>query len=82
MKKWRLDYDPNQKPDWGKGEGLLPAIIQDADDNDILMLGYMNQESLQKPKRLERLHFLVDPKIDYGLKVRHQETYCILYPSE
>ncbi len=28
--------------------GLLPAIIQDADTNEILMLGYMNRESLEK----------------------------------
>ncbi len=26
--------------------GLLPAIIQDADDGEVLMLGYMNPESL------------------------------------
>ena len=25
---------------------------------------------------------LVDPKIDCGLKGRHQETHCILYPSK
>ncbi len=28
--------------------GLLPAIIQDADNSDVLMLGYMNHESLEK----------------------------------
>lgn len=28
-------------------KGLLPAIIQDADSGDVLMLGYMNQESLE-----------------------------------
>ena len=29
-------------------QGLLPAIIQDADTNEVLMLGYMNPESLEK----------------------------------
>lgn len=29
-------------------QGLLPAIIQDADTNEVLMLGYMNRESLEK----------------------------------
>lgn len=29
-------------------EGLIPAIIQDADTNEVLMLGYMNHESLKK----------------------------------
>ncbi|MEN9752162.1 MAG: phosphoribosyl-AMP cyclohydrolase [Actinomycetota bacterium] len=28
-------------------DGLVPAIIQDATSNRILMLGYMNRESLQ-----------------------------------
>ena len=28
--------------------GLLPAIIQDADTDEVLMLGYMNQEALEK----------------------------------
>ncbi len=28
--------------------GLLPAIIQDADTHEVLMLGYMNQEALEK----------------------------------
>jgi phosphoribosyl-AMP cyclohydrolase len=27
--------------------GLIPAIVQDADTKDVLMLAYMNQESLQ-----------------------------------
>ncbi|MEL7118420.1 MAG: bifunctional phosphoribosyl-AMP cyclohydrolase/phosphoribosyl-ATP diphosphatase HisIE [Bacteroidota bacterium] len=31
-----------------KGEGLVPAIIQDASTHNVLMLGYMNQESLEK----------------------------------
>jgi phosphoribosyl-AMP cyclohydrolase / phosphoribosyl-ATP pyrophosphohydrolase len=31
--------------DWNKGEGLLPAIIQDEYSQSVLMLGYMNQES-------------------------------------
>lgn len=29
--------------------GLIPAIIQDAETKIVLMLGYMNEESLQKP---------------------------------
>ncbi len=28
--------------------GLIPAIIQDADTGEVLMLGYMNQESLRR----------------------------------
>jgi phosphoribosyl-ATP pyrophosphohydrolase/phosphoribosyl-AMP cyclohydrolase len=28
-------------------QGLIPAIIQDADTGEVLMLGYMNEESLR-----------------------------------
>ncbi len=34
--------------DFAKGNGLVPAIIQDADTNKVLMLGYMNEESYKK----------------------------------
>lgn len=34
--------------DWDKGAGILPAIIQDAKTEQVLMLGYMNAESLTK----------------------------------
>ncbi len=33
--------------DWKKGDGLIPAIIQDAATRQVLMLGYMNAEALQ-----------------------------------
>ncbi len=29
-------------------KGLIPAVIQDADNGDVLMLGYMNEESLRR----------------------------------
>ncbi len=29
-------------------KGLIPAIAQDADTHEVLMLGYMNQESLRR----------------------------------
>ncbi len=36
-----------QRPlDWGKGDGLIPAIVQDAVSGQVLMLGYMNREAL------------------------------------
>ncbi|MBO4821372.1 MAG: bifunctional phosphoribosyl-AMP cyclohydrolase/phosphoribosyl-ATP diphosphatase HisIE [Prevotella sp.] len=34
--------------DFEKGGGLVPAIIQDANTRQVLMLGYMNQEALTK----------------------------------
>jgi phosphoribosyl-ATP pyrophosphohydrolase/phosphoribosyl-AMP cyclohydrolase len=32
--------------DWGKQDGLLPAIVQDAATHRVLMLGYMTREAL------------------------------------
>jgi phosphoribosyl-AMP cyclohydrolase / phosphoribosyl-ATP pyrophosphohydrolase len=32
--------------DWGKGDGLVPAVVQDAVSGQVLMLGYMNREAL------------------------------------
>jgi phosphoribosyl-ATP pyrophosphohydrolase/phosphoribosyl-AMP cyclohydrolase len=34
--------------DWDKGQGLLPAIVQDADSCEVLMLGFMNREALRR----------------------------------
>jgi phosphoribosyl-AMP cyclohydrolase / phosphoribosyl-ATP pyrophosphohydrolase len=34
--------------DWNKQDGLLPAIVQDADNRRVLMLGYMSREALAK----------------------------------
>lgn len=29
-------------------KGLIPAIVQDADSGEVLMLGYMNEESIRR----------------------------------
>lgn len=34
--------------DFGKGDGLVSAIIQDYRSGEVYMLGFMNQEALQK----------------------------------
>jgi len=39
--------DPDQ-PDWGKSDGLIPAVVQDTGSGRVLMLGYMNREALEK----------------------------------
>lgn len=35
-----------QNADWEKGNGLIPAIVQDASSARVLMLGYMNEQAL------------------------------------
>ena len=36
---------PDNGPDFSRGDGLLPAIAQDAQTGEVLMLAYMNAES-------------------------------------
>lgn len=43
--------------DFEKVNGLMPAIIQDAESHQVLMLGYMNREALQKTLDEERVTF-------------------------
>ena len=37
--------------------GLIPAIIQDAETKNVLMLGYMNEESIQKTIETQKVTF-------------------------
>jgi phosphoribosyl-AMP cyclohydrolase len=34
--------------DFEKGDGLVPVVVQDFENGEVLMLGYMNRESLNK----------------------------------
>jgi phosphoribosyl-ATP pyrophosphohydrolase/phosphoribosyl-AMP cyclohydrolase len=43
--------------DFNKGEGLVPVIIQHKTTLQVLMLGYMNEEALQKTKEENRVTF-------------------------
>ena len=40
-----------EKLDWAKEGGLIPAIVQDAETQRVLMLGYMNREALAATMR-------------------------------
>lgn len=43
--------------DFGKGDGLVPAIVQDAESGAVLMLGYMNREALEETLKRQRAVF-------------------------
>jgi phosphoribosyl-AMP cyclohydrolase / phosphoribosyl-ATP pyrophosphohydrolase len=43
--------------DWDKGGGLIPAIVQDAGNGAVLMLGYMNREALAATQATGRVTF-------------------------
>jgi phosphoribosyl-ATP pyrophosphohydrolase/phosphoribosyl-AMP cyclohydrolase len=42
---------------WEKGDGLVPAIIQDNHTSQVLMLGYMNREALARTAETGRVTF-------------------------
>ena len=45
------------KVDWEKGDGLVPAIVQDASTLQVLMLGYMNEAALERTLESKRVTF-------------------------
>jgi phosphoribosyl-ATP pyrophosphohydrolase/phosphoribosyl-AMP cyclohydrolase len=45
------------KIDFLKNDGLVPAIIQDAQTNKVLMLGYMSQEAFDKTIKEKKVTF-------------------------
>lgn len=45
------------KVDFEKMGGLVPAIVQDAETKTVLMLGYMNQEALDKTLKTKKVTF-------------------------
>jgi len=43
-----LKYDPN---------GLIPAVVQDVDSGEVLMVAWMNAEALQRTRSSGEAHF-------------------------
>lgn len=47
----------SERIDWQKVDGLVPAIVQDFQSSQVLMLGYMSPEALQKTLETEQVTF-------------------------
>lgn len=60
-------------------EGLIPAIIQDSKTGEILMLGYMNKESLEKTIREGKVYFFSRSRKKLWMKGETSKNY--LYVS-
>ncbi|MDG2489174.1 MAG: phosphoribosyl-AMP cyclohydrolase, partial [Alphaproteobacteria bacterium] len=43
--------------DWDKGEGLVPAIVQNTDNGQILMLAYMDRAALAQTISSKKVTF-------------------------
>ena len=65
--------DFNKNPD-----GLVPAIIQDANTKNVLMLGYMNQDALDKTQQTQQVTFFSRTKNRLWTKGEESENFLNL----
>ena len=77
MKIPDLKYDAN---------GLIPAIIQDAENSEVLMMAYMNESSLEKTIETGYTHFWSRSRQKYWKKGETsghvQEVRSIMYDCD
>jgi phosphoribosyl-ATP pyrophosphohydrolase/phosphoribosyl-AMP cyclohydrolase len=67
------------EPNFSKDpKGLLPAIIQDAYTNKVLMLGYMNEEAYEKTQETKKVTFYSRSKERLWTKGESSENYLNL----
>src|SRR6201989_1052888 len=59
-------------------DGLVPAIVQDVRTNKVLMLGFMNQEALEKSHQLGKLTFFSRSKNRLWTKGEKSGNFLIL----
>jgi phosphoribosyl-AMP cyclohydrolase / phosphoribosyl-ATP pyrophosphohydrolase len=52
-----VPYSDNSQIDFNKLNGLIPAVIQDYTTSKVLMVGFMNRESLQKTMEINKVTF-------------------------
>lgn len=64
--------------DYTKGNGLIPAIIQDSRTQQVLMLGYMNEEAYNLTEKDGRVHFFSRTKNRIWLKGETSENYLFV----
>ena len=57
--------------DFDKAEGLIPAIVQDEETEEVLMLAYMNKEAFDKTLASGKAHFWSRSRQKLWLKGEH-----------
>lgn len=65
-------------PDFAKGDGLLPVIIQDATTGKVLMQGFMNAEALEKTRQEGKVTFWSRSKERLWTKGETSENYLLV----
>ena len=63
-----VDEDLVQAVDFSKGDGLVPAIVQDASDGTVLTVAYMDEEALRRTLSSGRSWFYSRSRQEYWQK--------------
>lgn len=66
------------KLDWEKSGGLIPAVIQDAANGMVLMVGYMSPESLEQTLEKHRVVFYSRSRQSLWMKGETSGNYLVL----
>jgi len=68
----------NYKPNFEKGGGILPAIVQDYKTGKVLMLGYVNEEAFRRTLETRLVHFYSRSRKKIWLKGETSRQYLYL----
>lgn len=68
--------------DFKKSGGLVPAVIQDHDTREVLMLGYMNREALEKTLETKKVTFFSRSKNRLWVKGEESGNFLQLHHVE
>jgi len=64
--------------DFEKGDGLVPAVVQDARSGTVLMLGYMNRQAVERTQAIGKVTFFSRSKQRLWTKGETSENYLEL----
>jgi len=67
-----------EKVNFKKGNGLVPAIVQDASNNNVLMQAYLNKEALRLTLVSGRMHFWSRTKSRIWMKGEESKHYSLV----
>lgn len=67
------------EPDFVKGQGLLPTVVQDSQTKEVLMVAWMNQDSYKKREKRKKLGFGRGQGRNYGIREKLVVIYKRLY---
>ncbi len=66
------------KVDFKKGDGLVPAVVQDASNGTVLMQAYMNEEALRLTLSSGKMHYWSRTKGRIWMKGEESKYYSIV----